>query len=131
MATQDLATRDFTRRLAANGVSVSVLVCVVLMSGAVFGMAAQTALQHLGLDLGSIHNDLIADRVAKSRSAMAWWAWWMVAVAAVFVGPLSVALTRTLVANWWLLRVLVVRVRTGHHRHGVVSRRQRPSRPGR
>ena len=106
MATQDLATRDFTRRLAAKGVSVSVLVCVVLMSGAVFGMAAQTALQHLGLDLGSIHNDLIADRVAKSRSAMAWWAWWMVAVAAVFVGPLSVALTRTLVANWWLLRGL-------------------------
>lgn len=76
------------------------------MSGAVFGMAAQTALQHFGLDLGSIHNDLIADRVAKSRSAMAWWAWWMMAVAAVFVGPLSVALTRTLVANWWLLRGL-------------------------
>jgi hypothetical protein len=71
-----------------------------------FGMAAQAALQHFGLDFGSIHSDLIADRVAKSRSAVAWWAWWLAAAAAFFVGPFSVALTRTLVANWWLLRGL-------------------------
>jgi hypothetical protein len=94
------------RRLAPKSVSAGVLVCVVLTSGAMFGMAAQAALQHFGLDFGSIHSDLIADRVAKSRSAVAWWGWWLAALMAFFVGPLSVALTRTLVANWWLLRGL-------------------------
>src|SRR5262249_59410291 len=83
-----------------------VVVCVVLASGAAFGMAAQAALQHVALDFGSIHGDLIVNRTASARSAAAWWAWWMVAVAAVFVGPLSAALARTLIANWWLMRGL-------------------------
>jgi hypothetical protein len=69
-------------------------------------MAAQTILQHFGLDLGSVRGDLIVDRVAKSRSALGWWAWWIVPVVAFFVGPFSVALARVLVANWWLLRGL-------------------------
>jgi hypothetical protein len=71
-----------------------------------FGMAAQTALHHFGLDLASMHNDLIVDRVAQSRSAMAWWAWWIVGVSAFFVGPFSVSLARYLAANWWLFRGL-------------------------
>jgi hypothetical protein len=87
-------------------VSGSVLVCIVLTSGALFGMAAQTALSHFGLDLGSVRDDLIVDRVAQSRSALAWWSWWLVGVAAFFVGRFSVMLTRFLVANWCLFRGL-------------------------
>jgi hypothetical protein len=83
-----------------------VLVCIALTSGAIFGMAAQTALQHFALDLGSVRSDLIVDRVAHPRSALAWWAWWIVPVVAFFVGPFSVALARILAANWWLLRGL-------------------------
>jgi hypothetical protein len=85
----------------------------VLASGAAFGMAAQAALQHFGLDFASIHNDLIADHAAKSRSAVAWWAWWLVALMAVFVGPLSAALTRAVVANWWRMRSLRLCVTAG------------------
>lgn len=59
----------------------SVLVCMVLTAGALFGMAAQTALAHLGLDLTSVRDDLIFGRVAQSRSALAWWAWWLLPVA--------------------------------------------------
>ena len=86
--------------------SASVVVCIVLASGAAFGMAAHAALHHFALDFGSIHGDLIADRTATARSATAWWAWWLVAAAAFFVGPLSAALTRTLMANWWRMRGL-------------------------
>lgn len=78
--------------------------CIVLASGAWFGMAALAALQHVGLDFGSIHDDLIVDHAPKARSVVAWWAWCLVPIAAFLVGPLSAALTRTLVANWWLLR---------------------------
>jgi hypothetical protein len=79
---------------------------VVLASGAAFGTAAQSALEHLGLDFASIHNDLIAGHVAKLRSALAWWCWCMVPLGAFFVGPLAAALTRTIVDNWWRLRAL-------------------------
>src|SRR5262249_10562993 len=79
----------FTRSRAPSRISSSVAVCVVLASGAAFGMAAQAALHHFALDFGSIHSDLIADRTATARSATAWWAWWLAAVAAFFVGPLS------------------------------------------
>jgi len=82
------------------------MVCVILASGAAFGMAAQAALHHLGLDFGSIHRDMIAGHAATSRSAVAWWAWWVVAVAAFLVGPLTAALARNHVANWWLMRNL-------------------------
>jgi len=88
----------------AKAVSSSVLVCVTLTSGAMFGMAAQSALFHLGLDFGSVRDDLIVGRIAHSRSALAWWAWWLAPLAAFFIGPLSVALTRWLLANWWLFR---------------------------
>jgi hypothetical protein len=77
-----------------------------LLSGAIVGMAAQTTLRHFGLDLGNVRGDLIVDRVAQSRSAVAWWAWWIVPVLAFFVGPFSVTLARRLVANWWLMRGL-------------------------
>jgi hypothetical protein len=97
---------SFARRRAPWSVSASVAICVVLASGAVFGMAAQAALHHFALDFGSIHGDLIADRTASARSATAWWAWWLAAAAAFFVGPLSAALTRTLMANWWRMRGL-------------------------
>jgi hypothetical protein len=91
---------------ATKAVSGSVLVCIALTSGAMFAMAAQSALHHFGLDLGTVHNDLIVDRVAQSRSAMAWWAWWIVGVSAFFVGPFSVSLARFLAASWWLFRRL-------------------------
>ncbi len=103
---QNFPDHDFTRRLASRDLSPSVLVCVVLASGAAFGMAAQVALQHLGLDFGTIRDDLIADHVAKSRSALAWWAWWLVLGAAFLVGPLSARFTRICVANWWRMRGL-------------------------
>src|SRR4029077_2484309 len=98
--------RDFTRRPAPRSDSSIVMVCVVLASGAAFGMAAQAALHHVGLDFGSIHRDLIAGHTAQVHSALAWWAWWLVAVAAFLVGPSSAALVRNHVANWWLMRDL-------------------------
>jgi hypothetical protein len=103
---QDIPARDFTSRPAPRGVSPGLLVCVVLAAGAAFGTAAQAALEHLGLDFASIHNDLIAGHAAKARSALAWWCWCMVPFGAFFVGPLSATLTRTVVANWWRLRAL-------------------------
>lgn len=84
----------------------SVLVCMVLTSGALFGMAAQTALAHLGLDLTSVRDDLIFGRVAQSRSALAWWAWWLLPVASFLVGPICVALVRYVSAVWGRLRGL-------------------------
>jgi hypothetical protein len=96
----------FSRRRAPETISMIVVVCVVLASGAAFGMVAQAALHHVGLDLGSIHGDLLAERTASARGAAAWWSWWVVAAAALFVGPLSARLARTLIANWWLMRGL-------------------------
>src|SRR5262249_19283037 len=96
----------FTRRRAPASVSSIVVVCIVLASGAAFGIAAQAALHHVALDLGSIHGDMLVGRTASAPSTAAWWAWWTVAVGAVFVGPLSAALARALVANWWLMRGL-------------------------
>jgi hypothetical protein len=99
--------QDFTRQKlascarprAAKGVSTIFVICVVLASGAAFGMVAQAALHHVALDFGSIRDDLFVERTASARGAAAWWAWWVVAVAAVFVGPLSAGLARTLIAN--------------------------------
>ena len=84
----------------------SVLVCMVLTAGALFGMAAQTALAHLGLDLTSVRDDLIFGRVAQSRSALAWWAWWLLPVASFLVGPICVALVRYVSVVWGRLRGL-------------------------
>jgi hypothetical protein len=96
--------QDVGARLVTKTLSGSMFLCIALMSGAIVGMVAQTTLRHFGLDLGSVRGDLIVDRVAQSRSALAWWAWWFVPVVAFFVGPFSVALARVLVANWWLMR---------------------------
>lgn len=84
----------------------SVLVCIVLTAGALFGMAAQTALAHLGLDLTSVRDDLIFGRVAQSHSALAWWAWWLLPVASFLVGPVCLALVRYVSAQWGRLRGL-------------------------
>jgi len=89
----------------AQAASGSVLVCVVLICGAMFGMAVQASLLHLGLDFGSVRDDLIVGAVARPRSALAWWAWWLFPLGAFLIGPLSVALTR-LMADWWLFRPL-------------------------
>jgi hypothetical protein len=100
--------RQGVKAAYTKAVSSSVLVCVTLISGTLFGMAAQSALLHLGLDFGSVRDDLFVGQMAShgahSRPALAWWAWWLVPLAAFFVGPLSVAITRWLVANWWLFR---------------------------
>jgi hypothetical protein len=104
---QDFTSQKFsslTRRHAPNSMSAIFVVCIVLVSGAAFGMAALAALHHFALDFGSIHGGLFVEGSASARAAAAWWAWWVVAVAAVFVGPLSAGLARTLIANWWLLR---------------------------
>src|SRR3974377_280408 len=95
---QDRTRKAISGNAAVKAVPASVLICVVLTSGALFGMAAQAALDHLGLGLAGVRDDLIVDQVARSRSAFAWWAWWFVPVAAFFVGPLSAAATRYLVA---------------------------------
>ena len=64
----------FTRSRAPSRISLSVAVCVVLASGAAFGMAAQAALHHFALDFGSIRDELIVGRTANARAAVAWWA---------------------------------------------------------
>ena len=87
----------------AKGPSGSVLVCVALICGAIFGMLAQAGLLHIGLDFGSVRDNLIVGAAARPRSALAWWAWWLLPLGAFLVGPLSVALTRWL-ADWWLFR---------------------------
>jgi hypothetical protein len=100
--------RQGVRTAYTKALSSSVLVCVTLISGALLGMAAQSGLFHLGLDFGSVRDDLLVGQIAAhgahSRPALAWWAWWLVPLAAFFVGPLSVAVTRWLFANWWLFR---------------------------
>ncbi len=70
---------------------------VALMSGALLGMAAQTALRYVGLDLASVHGELIVSGAA--RPALASWVWWFLAIAAFFAGPLSVMLTQRFLAD--------------------------------
>jgi len=75
---------------------------VALTSGALLGMAAQTALRYVGLDLASVHGELIVSGAA--RPALASWVWWFLAIAAFFAGPLSVMLTRRFLADRRLFR---------------------------
>lgn len=82
-----------------KGGSGTALVWVVLASGALFGVAAQALLGHFGLDPSSIRTDLATGQAAPFRLALAWWAWWIVAMLAFRVGRLSAALTRFTVAN--------------------------------
>jgi hypothetical protein len=75
---------------------------VALTSGALFGMIAQAALRHVGLDLATVHRSLIVD--AAARPGLGSWVWWFLAIAIFFVGPLSVVLVRRFVADRWLFR---------------------------
>jgi hypothetical protein len=90
----------------AKGGSGTAIVWVVLASGALFGVAAQALLGHFGLDPSSIRADLATGQAAPFRLALAWWAWWIVAMLALHVGRLSAALTRFLIANRRLIRDL-------------------------
>ena len=90
----------------AKGGSGTAIVWVVLASGALFGVAAQALLGHFGLDPSSIRTDLATGQAAPFRLALAWWAWWIVAMLALHVGRLSAALTRFLIANRRLIRDL-------------------------
>jgi hypothetical protein len=74
-----------------------------MASGALFGIAAQISLQRLGLDFDSIRGDVLAHRTATPHFALAWWAWWLVALGAFFVGPLCVAATRAIVIGCRLM----------------------------
>jgi len=98
--------RQWLKYADANASYGSLLVCVVLICGALFGIAAEAGLLHLGLDFGSVRDDLIVGAAAHSRSALAWWAWWLFPLGAFFVGPLTLALMRWMVANWWWFRPL-------------------------
>src|SRR3981081_1675373 len=75
---------------------------VALASGALFGMAAQTALRYVGLDLASVHGELIVNGAA--RLALVPGVWWFLAIAAFFAGPLSVLLARRFLAGRRLFR---------------------------
>ena len=46
------------------GPAATILICLVMASGAAFGIAAQISLQRLGLDFDSIRSDVLAHRVA-------------------------------------------------------------------
>jgi hypothetical protein len=91
------------RQCATKAIPPGVLVCIVLTSGAMFGMAAQSTLHHVGLDLGSVGHDLFAGWAPHARSALAWWAWWFVVVGAFFVGHLTLAVVHFLGEYGWLL----------------------------
>jgi len=75
---------------------------VALTSGALFGMVAQAALRYVGLDLATIHGNLIVTGAA--RPGLASWVWWFLAIAIFFVGPLGVMLARRFIADRWLFR---------------------------
>ncbi len=91
-----------------KGVSGTVLVCVVLTSGALFGVAALVLLRYLGLDPSSVRSDLAIGAAAAHRLTLAWWAWWLAAALAFFVGRLGTALARLLAANRGLFRGLLL-----------------------
>jgi hypothetical protein len=86
-----------------SGPAATILICLVMASGAAFGIAAQISLQRLGLDFDSIRGDVLAHRTATPHFALAWWAWWLVALGAFFVGPLCVAATRAIVIGCRLM----------------------------
>src|SRR3977135_219705 len=75
---------------------------VALASGALFGMAAQTALRYVGLDLASVHGELIVNGAA--HLALVPWIWWFLAIAAFFAGPLSGLLAQRFLAGRRLFR---------------------------
>src|SRR4029077_4132554 len=61
-----------------SGPAAIILICLVMASGAAFGIAAQILLQRLGLDFDSIRSDVLAHRAAALHFALAWWAWCLV-----------------------------------------------------
>ena len=88
------------------GPAATILICLVMASGAVFGMAAQISLQRLGLDFDSIRSDVHAHRAATAHFAVAWWAWGLFPLGAFFIGPLCVAATRAIGGGGQLMRGL-------------------------
>jgi len=90
-----------------SGPAATILICIVMASGAAFGIAAQISLQRLGLDFDSIRGDVLAHRTATPHFALAWWAWWLVALGAFFVGPLCVAATRAIVIGYRMMPALL------------------------
>src|SRR6266481_1092838 len=89
-----------------SGPAATILIGLVMASGAAFGIAAQISLQRLGLDFDSIRSDVIAHRAATPHFALAWWAWWLVALGAFLVGPLCAAAARAIVGGGQLMRGL-------------------------
>jgi hypothetical protein len=92
-----------------SGPAATILICVVMTSGAAFGIAAQISLQRLGLDFDSVRGDVLAHRVATAHVGLAWWAWWLVALGAFFIGPLCVAATRAIAVGCRLMPGLLLR----------------------
>jgi hypothetical protein len=90
-----------------SGPAATILICIVMASGAAFGIAAQISLQRLGLDFDSIRGDVFAHRTATPHFALAWWAWWLVALGAFLVGPLCVATTRAIVIGYRMMPTLL------------------------
>jgi hypothetical protein len=86
-----------------SGPAAIILICLVMASGAAFGIAAQISLQRLGLDFDSIRSDVLAHRAATPHFALAWWAWWLVALGAFLVGPLCAAASRAIVGGGQLM----------------------------
>ena len=80
------------------GPAATIPTCVV-MAGAGFGIAAQTLLQHAGLDFASIRVDMLSHRVATLHFAFAWWACCLFALGAFLVGPLCAAATRAIIGT--------------------------------
>jgi hypothetical protein len=95
-------SRGAMSQVATKGGPGWVFPCVALAAGALFGVAVQALLGHLDLDPSSVRADLATGQAAMLRLALAWWAWWIIAILAFLVGRLIAALTRFLVANRWL-----------------------------
>src|SRR5580658_6225379 len=81
------------------GPAATILICLVMASGAVFGIAAQNLLQHADLDFESMRIDVLTHRAATLHFALAWWAFCLTALGAFLVGRLCAAATRALVGR--------------------------------
>ena len=81
------------------GPAATILICLVMASGAVFAIAARTLLHRAGLDFDSMRADVLAHRAATLHFALAWWACCLFALGAFLVGPLCGAATHAIVGR--------------------------------